>query len=59
MDGACFYDFMAHNPFFTDEHPDPLRINESLLPALRDGGVTEEQIAQMMVENPLRFLAGA
>jgi phosphotriesterase-related protein len=59
MDGACFYDFMAHNPFFIDEHPDLLRINESLLPTLRDGGVTEEQIAQMMVENPRRFLAGA
>jgi predicted metal-dependent phosphotriesterase family hydrolase len=38
--------------------PDLLRINRSLLPALRDGGVTEEQIAQMMVENPRRFLAG-
>jgi phosphotriesterase-related protein len=59
MDGACFYDFMAHNPFFADEHPDLLRISKSLLPALRDGGVTEEQIAQMMVGNPRRFLAGA
>lgn len=59
MDGACFYDFMAHNPFFADEHPDLLRISKSLLPALRDGGVTEEQIAQMMVENPRRFLGGA
>jgi predicted metal-dependent phosphotriesterase family hydrolase len=38
--------------------PDLLRINGWLLPALRDGGVTEEQIAQMMVENPRRFLAG-
>jgi phosphotriesterase-related protein len=56
-DGACFYDFMAHNPFFADEHPDLLRISKSLLPALRDGGVTEDQIAQMMVENPRRFLA--
>ena len=58
-DGACFYDFMAHNPFFADEHPDLLRISKSLLPALREGGVTEEQIAQMMVENPRRFLAAS
>jgi phosphotriesterase-related protein len=56
-DGACFYDFMAHNPFFADEHADLLRISKSLLPALREGGVTEEQISQMMVENPRRFLA--
>jgi Phosphotriesterase family len=57
-DGACFYDFLAHNPFFADEHPDLLRIHKSLLPALREGGVDEEQIARMMVDNPRRFLAG-
>jgi len=58
-DGACFYDFMAHNPFFADEHPDLLRIEKSLLPTLREGGVGEEQLAQMMVDNPRRFLAGS
>jgi predicted metal-dependent phosphotriesterase family hydrolase len=47
---------MAHNPFFADEHPDLLRISKSLLPALLDGGVTQEQIDRMMVENPRRFL---
>jgi phosphotriesterase-related protein len=57
-DGACFYDFMAHNPFFADEHPDLLRIHKSLLPALREGGVGEAQITRMMVDNPRRFLAG-
>jgi phosphotriesterase-related protein len=54
-DGACFYDFMAGNPFFADEHPDLLRIHKSLLPALRDAGVTEQQIEQMMVDNPRSF----
>jgi predicted metal-dependent phosphotriesterase family hydrolase len=49
---------MAHNPFLADEHPDLLRIHKSLLPALREGGVDEEQIARMMVDNPRRFLAG-
>jgi phosphotriesterase-related protein len=56
-DGACFYDFMAGNPFFADEHPDLLRVTNSLLPALRDAGVTQGQIDQMMVDNPRRFLA--
>jgi phosphotriesterase-related protein len=56
-DGACFYDFMAHNPPFADEHPDLLRITNELLPALRDAGVSQEQIDQMMVDNPRRFFS--
>jgi phosphotriesterase-related protein len=56
-DGACFYDFMAGNPFFANEHPDLLRISASLLPALRDAGVTQQQIDQMMVDNPSSFFA--
>jgi phosphotriesterase-related protein len=56
-DGACFYDFMAHNPFFADEHPDLLRISDELLPALREGGVTQEQIDEMMIANPAQFFA--
>jgi phosphotriesterase-related protein len=59
-DSACFYDFMAGNPFFADEHPDLLRISKALLPALREGGVTQQQIDQMMVANPRSFFsAGA
>jgi phosphotriesterase-related protein len=56
-DGACFYDFMAANPVFADEHPDLLRIHKSLLPALRDAGVTQRQIDQMMVDNPREFFS--
>jgi predicted metal-dependent phosphotriesterase family hydrolase len=56
-DGACFYDFMAANPVFADEHPDLLRIHKSLLPALRQAGVTERQIDQMMVDNPRDFFS--
>jgi phosphotriesterase-related protein len=58
-DGACFYDFMAGNPSFADEHPDLLRISKSLLPALREAGVTERQIEQMMVDNPRSFFSPA
>jgi len=56
-DGACFYDFMIGNPFFANEKPDYLHISNRILPALREGGVTEEQIEQMLVENPQRFFA--
>jgi predicted metal-dependent phosphotriesterase family hydrolase len=45
-------------PVLRRRAPRLLRISKSLLPALRDGGVTEAQIAQMMVETPRRFLAG-
>jgi phosphotriesterase-related protein len=58
-DSACFYDFMFANPPFADEHPDLLRISRSLLPALRDAGVTQAQIDQMMVANPRSFFSGS
>jgi phosphotriesterase-related protein len=57
-DSACFYDFMAHNPPFADERPDLLLIHNELLPALRDNGVTDEQIEQMLVGNPQVFFSG-
>ena len=46
---------MAHNPPFADEKPDLLRIHNEFLPALRENGVTDEQIDQMLLENPRRF----
>jgi len=58
-DAACFCDFMTGDPFFADENPDYLLITKSVLPALREAGVTDEQIDQMMVENPKRFFAPA
>ena len=48
---------MAHNPIFEGEVADYLRITNSLLPALLENGVTQEQIDQMMVENPRRFFS--
>jgi phosphotriesterase-related protein len=56
-DAATFHDFMLGNPLFADEHPDYLHISTTILPALRDAGVTEEQLEQMLVENPRRFFA--
>jgi phosphotriesterase-related protein len=57
-DAACFFDFMTGDPFFADEKADYLLISKTVLPALRDAGVTDEQIDQMMVENPRRFFGG-
>ncbi len=54
-DAACFLDFFVGNPFFANEKPDYLLISNQVLPALLDAGVTQEQIDQMMVANPVRF----
>ena len=54
-DAACFMDFMTGDPFFADERPDYLLISNRVVPALLEAGVTQEQIDQMMVENPKRF----
>jgi phosphotriesterase-related protein len=54
-DAGCFFDFMTGDPFFADEKPDYLLISREVLPALRDQGVTDEQIDQMLVANPRRF----
>ena len=58
-DAACFLDFFIGNPFFADEKPDYLLISNEVLPTLLEGGVTQEQIDQMMVSNPVRFFGGA
>jgi phosphotriesterase-related protein len=54
-DAGCFFDFMTGDPFFADEKPDYLLISREVLPALRDQGVADEQIDQMLVANPRRF----
>ena len=56
-DAACFLDFFVGNPVFADEKPDYLLISEQVLPALLEAGVTQEQIDQMMVANPVGFFA--
>jgi phosphotriesterase-related protein len=58
-DAACFLDFFTGNPFFANEKPDYLLISNRVLPALLEGGVTQQQIDQMMVANPARFFGGA
>jgi phosphotriesterase-related protein len=58
-DGACFYDFMVGDPNFADERPDYLHITKKILPVLHEQGVTREQVDEMMVESPRRFLEGA
>jgi phosphotriesterase-related protein len=57
-DAACFYDFMVGDPNFANERPDYLHISKRILPALREAGVTQEQIDLMMIENPVRFFTG-
>jgi phosphotriesterase-related protein len=57
-DAACFLDFFTGNPFFANEKPDYLVISSQVLPALLEGGVTQEQIDQMMVANPVAFFGG-
>ena len=58
-DAACFMDFMVGDPNFADERPTYLHISGEILPALREAGVTEEQLDQLLVDNPRRFLAPA
>ena len=58
-DAACFLDFFVGNPFFADEKPDYLLISNQVLPALLEAGVTQEQIDQMMVVNPVAFFGAA
>jgi phosphotriesterase-related protein len=54
-DAACFIDFMIGDPAFADEQPSYLHISTKILPALRQEGVTDDQIDEMMVVNPRRF----
>jgi phosphotriesterase-related protein len=56
-DAACFMDFMVGDPFFANEKPDYLLISNQVVPALLERGATQEQIDQMMIENPKRFFA--
>ncbi len=56
-DAACFYDFMVGDEKFANEKPDYLLISRSVLPALLERGVTQEQIDTMMIANPARFFS--
>ena len=56
-DAATFYDFMHRNPPFAEERPDYLWITNTILPRLREAGLTDAQIDAMMVDNPRRFFS--
>ncbi len=56
-DAATFNDFMQHNPRFDAPQLSYLHIHRNVLPKLREAGVTEAQIDEMLVTNARRFLA--
>jgi phosphotriesterase-related protein len=56
-DAATFHDFMIGNPLFVDEHPNYLHLSTRILPRLLAAGITQQQLDQMLVENPRRFFA--
>ena len=56
-DASSWYDFMQHNPPFANERPDYLHIEREVLPKLRERGVTDAQIDELLVTNARRFLA--
>ena len=55
-DAACFIDWFSHDgkvaaaPNWNFTH-----ISDDVLPALRERGVTDDQIATMLVDNPRRY----
>ncbi len=55
QDAACYFDWL--DPAFAGATPNwtYLHIERDVLPALRDSGVPEEQIDQMLVDNPRRY----
>src|SRR5262249_45425429 len=56
-DGACFLDFVAGDPEVAQMglHGDYLFINDIVIPALEEAGVTGAQIDEMMITNAARF----
>ncbi len=58
-DSAAFMDFFTGDAKFAGESPSYLLVSETVLPALRQAGVTQEQIDAMLIGASRRFLAGA
>jgi phosphotriesterase-related protein len=58
-DASCFIDWFSHEgrlvamPNWNFTH-----ISDDVLPALRERGVTDEQITTMLVDNPRRYFSG-
>jgi phosphotriesterase-related protein len=61
-DASCFIDYFgaAHDAVHEAVSPNWHYgyISEAILPALREAGVTEAQIGQMLVDNPRRYFSG-
>jgi phosphotriesterase-related protein len=60
QDAACYIDWVDQQlvPMFLPNW-NYLHISKDVLPALREQGVTDEQINQMLVDNPRRFFETA
>jgi phosphotriesterase-related protein len=58
QDASCYIDWIDPNvrPFLSQWHY--LHIHDEVLPYAREHGVTEEQIAAMLIANPRRFFEG-
>lgn len=56
-DAACFFDFMTGDEKFAAENPDYLLVSRTVLPALLEAGVAQDQIDAMMIDAPVRFLS--
>jgi phosphotriesterase-related protein len=57
-DASTFNDFMQHNPPFGSGAMSYTHIHRNVLPQLREAGVTDAQIDEMLTANARRFLAG-
>jgi phosphotriesterase-related protein len=55
-DAATFNDFMQYNPPFEGADANYTHIHRTILPVLRERGVTDAQIDEMLVTNARRFL---
>ena len=54
-DAACYFDWLDPEAAVFTPNWHYLHIQDDLLPALREKGVTDEQIDQMLVANPRRY----
>lgn len=57
-DAACHTDWFPHEQIDTTGHWSFTHISNDVLPALRNQGVTEQQITTMLVDNPARYFSG-
>jgi phosphotriesterase-related protein len=56
-DAASFIDFFTGDEKFAGEEPDYLLISRTVLPALLEAGVTQEQIDTMLIDNAIRYFS--